>query len=305
MSIRWMAEVSSEDAGLRADVFLSLHTPLSRTLIQKLCDQERVLCEGQPLKKNNRVWKGQLIEVHTDEPEPTDAMPQDIALDVVYEDDDLIVVNKARGMVTHPAAGHRDGTLVNALLYHCQGSLSGIGGVERPGIVHRLDKDTSGLIVAAKNDHAHQHLAAQLSRREMRREYEAVVCGTLVSDEGTVDAPIGRDPRNRKRMAVEPRNGKPAVTHYTVLERMKRTTHVACRLETGRTHQIRVHMKSLHRPLLGDRLYGGWDMFAMNGQCLHARRLQFIHPVTGQLMQFETPLPDWFDEVLSKLRAQA
>jgi len=247
-----------------------------------------------------------VVEVLLPDPEPVDVLPQNIPLDVVYEDEDVIVVNKPVGMVVHPAPGHPDGTLVNALLFHCGDTLSGINGALRPGIVHRIDRDTSGLIIAAKNDRAHLALAAQLQDHSLARVYEAVAVGSFREDGGTVDAPIGRHPVDRKRMAVEPRTGRPAVTHWSVLARYRGFTHVECRLETGRTHQIRVHLASIGHPLLGDTVYGSrkpWPGLA--GQCLHARRLKFIHPSTGRPVELECPLPDWFQAVLRKLEAQS
>ena len=231
-----------------------------------------------------------------------DLVPQNIPLDVIYEDDDVIVVNKPVGLVVHPAPGHPDGTLVNALLYHCGTSLSGINGELRPGIVHRIDRDTSGLIVAAKNDRAHLALAAQLQDHSLARVYEAVAVGGFREDCGTVDAPLGRHPVDRKKMAVDRKNGREAVTHWSVLARYPGYTHVECRLETGRTHQIRVHLASIGHPLLGDTVYGSkkpWPGLA--GQCLHARRLRFVHPSTGEPLELECPLPDWFRDVLEKL----
>ena len=231
--------------------------------------------------------------------------PQDIPLDIVYEDDDLIVVNKQRGLVVHPAPGHPDGTLVNALLYHCGDSLSGIGGQRRPGIVHRIDKDTSGLIIVAKNDFAHQGLSAQLSDHSLCREYEAIVRGNFKTDGGTVNRPIGRHPVDRKRMAVTDRNSKPAVTHWQLLASYHGYSHILCRLETGRTHQIRVHMASIGHPLLGDFTYGAPSPDkGLEGQCLHARRLRFVHPRSGEEMELETPLPDYFTAVLTRLGPQ-
>ena len=229
-------------------------------------------------------------------------MAQDIPLDVVYEDEDLIVVNKARGMVVHPAPGHADGTLVNALLHHCAGSLSGIGGEQRPGIVHRIDKDTSGLLIVAKNDFAHQALSAQLSDRSLSRVYEAVVRGNFRQDEGIIDRPIGRHPTDRKRMAVTEKNSRHALTHWKVLERYRGYCRVQCRLETGRTHQIRVHMASIGHPLLGDYVYGAPSPEkGLEGQCLHARELKFIHPRTGQAVHLKSELPDYFTKVLTRL----
>ena len=238
------------------------------------------------------------------DPEPVDLIPQNIPLDVVYEDGDLIVVNKPVGMVVHPAPGHPDGTLVNALLFHCGSSLSGVGGALRPGIVHRIDQNTSGLILAAKNDRAHLALAAQLQDHSLARTYEAVAAGGFREDAGTVNAPIGRHPSDRKKMAVDPRNGRPAVTHWSVLARYGSRTHLECRLETGRTHQIRVHLASIGHPLLGDPVYGGRGTAfpGLAGQCLHARRLRFLHPATGLPVELECPLPPWFTQVLERLR---
>ena len=257
---------------------------------------------GVPLKKNDRLSSGEELELTLPDPEPLDVVPQNIPLDVVYEDEDVIVVNKPVGLVVHPAPGHPDGTLVNALLYHCGDSLSGVNGVLRPGIVHRIDRDTSGLIIAAKNDRAHLALAQQLQDHSLARTYEAVTVGGLKEDEGTVDAPIGRHPVDRKKMAIDRKNGKRAVTHYTVLGRYPGYTHVQCRLETGRTHQIRVHMASIGHPLLGDVVYGSkkpWPGLA--GQCLHARKLRFVHPSTGELVEVECPLPEWFETVLKQI----
>ncbi len=236
------------------------------------------------------------------DPEPIDVRPQDIPLDVVYEDGDVIVVNKPVGLVVHPAPGHPDGTLVNALLYHCGTSLSGINGELRPGIVHRIDRDTSGLIIAAKNDRAHLALAAQLQDHSLARTYEAVAVGGLREDSGTVDAPIGRHPVDRKKMAIDRKNGREAVTHWSVLARYPGYTHVECRLETGRTHQIRVHLASIGHPLLGDTVYGAKKPVpGLTGQCLHARRLRFVHPATGEPVELECPLPEWFQDILRKI----
>ncbi len=289
--------------GERADAFLARSLPeLTRSACQKLLEKGLVLLDEKPLRKNDRLNPGQELEVTLPDPEPLDVVPQNIPLDVVYEDGDVIVVNKPVGLVVHPAPGHPDGTLVNALLYHCGTSLSGINGTLRPGIVHRIDRDTSGLIIAAKNDRAHLALAAQLQDHTLARTYEAVTVGGLKEDSGTVDAPIGRHPVDRKKMAIDRKNGKPAVTHWTVLGRYPGYTHVECRLETGRTHQIRVHMASIGHPLLGDVVYGSkkpWPGLA--GQCLHARRLKFIHPTTGQPVEVESPLPDWFQKVLRQI----
>ena len=289
--------------GERADQFIARLVPeLTRSAAQRLLEEGAVTLAGRPVKKNYKTAPGDVLAVALPEPEPVDAVPQDIPLDVVYEDGDVIVVNKPVGMVVHPAAGHPDGTLVNALLYHCGESLSGINGALRPGIVHRIDRDTSGLLIAAKNDFAHQALAEQLQDHSLYREYEAVCVGTLREDAGTVDAPIGRHPVERKKMAVDRKNGRPAVTHWQVLERYPGHTHIRCRLETGRTHQIRVHMASIGHPLLGDTVYGAkkpWPGLA--GQCLHARRLRFLHPSTGAPVELECPLPDWFERVLKQI----
>ena len=289
--------------GERADQFIARLVPeLTRSAAQRLLEEGAVTLAGRPVKKNYKTAPGDVLAVALPEPEPVDAVPQDIPLDVVYEDGDVIVVNKPVGMVVHPAAGHPDGTLVNALLYHCGESLSGINGALRPGIVHRIDRDTSGLLIAAKNDFAHQALAEQLQDHSLYREYEAVCVGTLREDAGTVDAPIGRHPVKRKRMAVDRKNGRAAVTHWQVLARYPGHTHIRCRLETGRTHQIRVHMASIGHPLLGDTVYGAKKPVpGLAGQCLHARRLSFIHPRTGERVTVECPLPDYFTQVLARL----
>ena len=296
--------LTADREGERADAFLARCVPgLTRSAAQRLLEEGRAVCAGRPVKKNDRLGPGQELELTLPDPEPVELLPQDIPLDVVYEDGDVIVVNKPVGMVVHPAPGHPDGTLVNALLYHCGDSLSGINGELRPGIVHRIDRDTSGLIIAAKNDRAHLALAAQLQDHTLSRVYEAVAVGGFREDAGTVDAPIGRHPVDRKRMAVDWKNGRPAVTHWTVLGRYPGYTHLECRLETGRTHQIRVHMASLGHPLLGDTVYGAKrPVPGLAGQCLHARRLKFIHPSTGEPVELECPLPDWFEKVLGRLK---
>lgn len=273
---------------------------LTRSAAQKLLDEGRVTVNGKALKKNARPDAGTVLTVDIPEPENVDIVAQDIPLDVVYEDEDVIVVNKPVGLVVHPAPGHPDGTLVNALLWHCGDSLSGINGEKRPGIVHRIDRDTSGLIIAAKNDAAHLALASQLEDHSLARVYECIVQGKLREDEGTIDAPIARHPVDRKKMAVV-QGGKRAVTHYSVLARYDGYTYTQCRLETGRTHQIRVHMSHIGHPLLGDAVYGGRAVKSLAGQCLHARQLTFIHPRTGEAMTVECPLPDWFTAVLNKL----
>ena len=295
--------LTADREGERSDAFLARSLPdLTRSAAQKLLEQGMVTLRGEALRKNDRLSPGEELEVTLPDPEPLDVVPQDIPLDVVYEDADVIVVNKPVGLVVHPAPGHPDGTLVNALLYHCGDSLSGVNGVLRPGIVHRIDRDTSGLIIAAKNDRSHLALAQQLQDHSLARTYEAVAVGGLKEDEGTVDAPIGRHPVDRKKMAIDRKNGRRAVTHYTVLGRYPGYTHVECRLETGRTHQIRVHMASIGHPLLGDVVYGSkkpWPGLA--GQCLHARKLRFIHPTTGKPVEVECPLPDWFQTVLKQI----
>jgi len=296
-------QITAEESGERIDALLARAFPaLSRSLIQKCMEAGAVTVNGKAVKKNARGAEGDEIVFAFPETEALPVEAQDIPIDIVYEDGDLAVINKARGMVVHPAPGHPDGTLVNALLFHCGDTLSGIGGVQRPGIVHRIDKDTSGLLVVAKNDFAHQGLSAQLSDHSLCREYEAVVNGVLREESGTVDRPIGRHPVDRKRMAVTEKNSKRAVTHWELLESYRGYARVLCRLETGRTHQIRVHMASIGHPLLGDRLYGArCPDKGLEGQCLHARRLRLVHPRTGVEMQFEAPLPDYFREVLARL----
>ncbi len=295
--------VTADQAGERADVLLSRSIEnMTRSAAAKLLEEGAVLLCGKPVKKNYKTTFGDTLEVALPEPEPVEAIPQNIPLDVIYEDDDVIVINKPVGMVVHPAAGHPDGTLVNALLYHCGNSLSGINGQLRPGIVHRIDRDTSGLIIAAKNDMAHQCLADQLQDHSLYREYEAICVGNLKEDAGTVNAPIGRHNTDRKKMAIDYKNGRDAVTHWTVLGRYPGYTYVQCRLETGRTHQIRVHMASIGHPLLGDIVYGSKKPYpGLAGQCLHARKLSFIHPRSKERMTVECPLPDWFTQVLTKL----
>lgn len=293
--------VIADRPGERADQLLArVLDGLTRSAAQKLLDDGRVTANGKALKKNARPDEGTVLTVDIPDPEPVDIVPQNIPLDVVYEDEDVIVVNKPVGLVVHPAPGHPDGTLVNALLWHCGDSLSGINGEKRPGIVHRIDRDTSGLIIAAKNDAAHLALAAQLEDHSLARVYECIVQGKLREDEGTIDAPIARHPVERKKMAVM-QGGKRAVTHYSVLGRYDGYTYAQCRLETGRTHQIRVHMAHIGHPLLGDTVYGGRAVKLLAGQCLHARKLTFIHPRTGEPMTVECPLPDWFTAVLNKL----
>ena len=278
-----------------------LVSDVSRSAAQRLCEDGQVLLNGAPAKKNARVAPGDVLELTLPEPQPTQAQAEDIPLDVAYEDADVIVINKPKGLVVHPAAGHWEGTLVNALLHHCKDSLSGVGGALRPGIVHRIDKDTSGLLIVAKNDFAHQKLAAQLQDHTLARTYVCIVCGKLREDAGTVNAPIARDKNDRKKMAVRP-DGKPAVTHWQVLARYPGYTYVQCRLETGRTHQIRVHMASLGHPILGDTVYGHKKPeLGQNTQCLHAKELTFRHPRTDEPVTVACPLPEEFERVLQVL----
>ena len=297
-----LLQTSEEDRGARLDAFLArAMEDLTRSAAAKAIEEGRVLVSGKVPSKSLKLTGNETLEFTPEEPAPIDAVPQDIPLDVVYEDDDVIVVNKPSGLVVHPAPGHPDGTLVNALLFHCGASLSGVGGALRPGIVHRIDRDTSGLIIAAKNDYAHQFLSAQLADHTLARTYECIVVGNLREDSGTVDAPIARDSRDRKRMAVVP-GGRRAVTHWTVLARYPGYTHVQCRLETGRTHQIRVHMAYLGHPILGDTVYGAKKPVpGLTGQCLHAVGLQFIHPRTKELVSLSCPLPGEFTAALRKI----
>jgi len=294
---------SEESKNQRLDAFLASSLDgLTRSQATRLIESGEVAVNGRAVSKSYKLAGGEDIAVTLPEPEPVEAVPQDIPLDVVYEDADVIVVNKPSGMVVHPAPGHPDGTLVNALLYHCAGTLSGIGGALRPGIVHRIDRDTSGLIIAAKNDAAHQYLSAQLADHTLARTYECIVVGALREDRGTVDAPIGRHPTDRKRMAVTQKNARRAVTHWSVIARYNGYTHIRCELETGRTHQIRVHMAHIGHPLLGDLVYGHKrPEKGLSGQCLHARALRFIHPRTGKLVTFTCPLPEYFQDVLARL----
>ena len=297
--------ISAEESGERLDALLTHNIEgLSRNAAQRLIEDGAVTHGGTVLKKNYRCAAGDSFTVVLPEPGDAPLEAQDIPLDIVFEDADVIVVNKPRGMVVHPAPGHPDGTLVNALLWHCGDSLSGIGGALRPGIVHRIDRDTSGLIIAAKNDFAHQKLAAQLQDHTLARIYRCIVTGGLREDIGTIDAPIGRHPADRKKMAVVA-GGRPAITHWTVLERFPGFTYVQCRLETGRTHQIRVHMAYLGHPILGDTVYGAKKPVpGLRGQCLHAVGLQFLHPRTGELVRLSCPLPEEFQAQLRKLEAK-
>ena len=291
----------------RLDKFLSAMLPdQSRSYLQKIIKDDNVLVNGEPKKSSYRLEDGDEVTADLPELKSPDIEPENIPLDILYEDDSILMVNKPKGMVVHPSAGHYTGTLVNAVLWHCQGQLSGINGVSRPGIVHRIDKDTTGVLVVCKNDAAHNAVAAQLKEHSITRKYRAIVHGVIKEDEGTVDAPIGRHPTERKKMASGVKNGKRAVTHYRVLERFQGYTYVECQLETGRTHQIRVHMASIHHPLLGDTVYGpAKDSHHLEGQTLHAMVLGLIHPVTGEYLEVEAPLPEYFENLLKKFRAMS
>lgn len=295
--------IPEEASRQRIDKYLSdLLEGQSRSYLQKLMKEGRVFIQGKPVKANYKITAGEVVELEIPDLEEPDICPENIPLDILYEDDDLLVVNKPKGMVVHPSAGHYNGTLVNALMYHCAGKLSGINGVLRPGIVHRIDMDTTGSLVVCKNDFSHISLAEQLKVHSITRKYRAIVHGRLKEEEGTVSAPIGRHPIDRKKMAVNDKNGKEAVTHYRVLERFRQFTYIECQLETGRTHQIRVHMSSLGHPLLGDAVYGpNRCPYKLQGQTLHAQVLGFLHPRTGAYMEFEAPLPEYFEELLRKL----
>ena len=301
-------ELTAESAaGQRIDKYLSEQlADLSRSYLQKIIKDGNVLVNGEPKKSSYRLEDGDEVTADLPELKSPDIEPENIPLDILYEDDSILMVNKPKGMVVHPSAGHYTGTLVNAVLWHCQGQLSGINGVSRPGIVHRIDKDTTGVLVVCKNDAAHNAVAAQLKEHSITRKYRAIVHGVIKEDEGTVDAPIGRHPTERKKMASGVKNGKRAVTHYRVLERFQGYTYVECQLETGRTHQIRVHMASIHHPLLGDTVYGpAKDSHHLEGQTLHAMVLGLIHPVTGEYLEVEAPLPEYFENLLKKFRAMS
>lgn len=301
MSEQVILKASAEDKGSRIDKYISDNiAELTRSAVQGLIEKGLVLADGKTVSKNYKLRGGEEISVDIPEPEPMDAVPEDIPLDIVYEDDDLLVVNKPKGMVVHPAYGNYTGTLVNALLHHCGDSLSGINGVIRPGIVHRIDKNTSGLLIVAKNDASHLKLAEQIKAHSFTREYEAVACGYFRDTEGTVDAPIGRHKTDRKKMCVTAENSRNAVTHYSVIKQYGGYAHVRLRLETGRTHQIRVHLSYIGHPVLGDDVYGK-PYKGIEGQCLHARKIGFIHPTTGEYMEFVSDLPDYFVSILAKL----
>ena len=296
---------ATEHAGVRLDAFLSADGALTRSQAARRIAEGRVRVNGKPAAKSARLSGGETVTVDVPQLRETALPPQDIPLEVVYEDDDVIVVNKPTGLVVHPAPGHPDGTLVNALLHHCGDSLSGIGGEKRPGIVHRIDRDTSGLIIAAKNDAAHLALSAQLKDHSLSRTYECLVTGNMKQDSGTVDAPIGRSSADRKKMAVVP-TGRRAVTHWEVVARYPGVTHLRCRLETGRTHQIRVHMAYIGHPILGDTVYGAKKPVpGLTGQCLHATGLRFIHPRTGEPVELHCPLPPEFTAMLQKLQSKS
>ncbi len=293
-----------QNTGTRLDSYLTrLQPDMTRSFFQKLIQSGGISVNGRPAKASYKVQAGDEICFELPEPELPEAKPENIPLDILYEDNDILIINKPKGMVVHPAPGHSGGTLVNAVLYHCGDSLSGINGVLRPGIVHRIDQDTTGSLVVCKNDHAHQILAEQLKEHSITRRYRAIVIGNLPKNHGIVDAPIGRHETQRKKMAVNEKHGKPAVTHYTVLERFGAYTYIECELETGRTHQIRVHMASIGHPLLGDTVYGPAKCpFHLQGQTLHAMVLGFIHPTSGQYVEYTAPLPGYFQHLLDVLR---
>lgn len=297
--------VYEENDGERIDSYLSsINDTLSRSFIQKLIKDNLVLANGKTVKPSFKVSTDDEISISVPESIVPDILPENIPLSILYEDDDVILVDKPKGMVVHPAAGHYTGTLVNAIMYHCGSSLSGINGVLRPGIVHRIDKDTTGVLICCKNDIAHNSLAEQLKVHSINRRYYALVQGNLKDDEGTIEGPIGRHPQDRKKMCINYQNGKPAVTHYRVLERFTGYTFIECRLETGRTHQIRVHMSSINHPLVGDTIYGAAAKtpWKTEGQCLHAHVLGFIHPRTNEYIEVEAPIPAYFEKILKDLR---
>jgi 23S rRNA pseudouridine1911/1915/1917 synthase len=297
--------VTEEDNGTRIDKYIAnIQEDLTRSHLQKLIQEGMILVDEKIIKSNYKVSSGNKVVITLPEPVELDIKAENIPLDIIYEDSDFVIINKSKGMVVHPAAGHYTGTLVNGLLYHCKDELSGINGVLRPGIVHRIDMNTTGVIVVCKNDKSHQCIAEQLKVHSITRKYNAIVYNTFKNDTGTIDSPIGRHPVDRKKMAINCKNGKNAVTNYSVLENLgNKFSHVECTLQTGRTHQIRVHMASIQHPLLGDDIYGPEKTpFHLEGQTLHARVLGFIHPTTKEYVEFEAPLPDYFEVLLSKLR---
>lgn len=296
-------QIQEDQAEVRIDKFLSDALPdLSRSYIQKLIKDEQVTVNRKIIKANYKVNIGDLVELEEPELEEPDIKAEDIPLDILYEDSDLLIVNKPKGMVVHPAAGHYSGTLVNALMHYCKEELSGINGVMRPGIVHRIDMDTTGSLLVCKNDFAHNRIAEQLKEHSITRVYHAIVCGALKEEEGTINAPIGRHPVDRKKMSINHKNGKEAVTHYKVLQHFQNYTYIECRLETGRTHQIRVHMSSINHPLLGDSVYGPSKCpFKLQGQTLHAKTIGIIHPRTDKYLEVDAPLPEYFANLLKKL----
>lgn len=297
-------QCTADDSGKRIDKYISDNiAELTRSAVQGIIAKNGITADGKAVSKNYKIRGTEIIEVEIPDAEPMDAVPENIPLDIVYEDNDLLVVNKPKGMVVHPAHGNYHGTLVNALLYHCGDSLSGINGVIRPGIVHRIDKNTSGLLIVAKNDKAHLHLAEQIKAHSFTREYEAIVSGSLKQESGTVDAPIGRHKTDRKKMCVTTENSRNAVTHYSLIRQFGGYAHIKCCLETGRTHQIRVHMAYIGNAVLGDDVYGK-PYKGIEGQCLHARKIGFVHPSTEEYMEFTSDLPDYFTAILNKLEKQ-
>ena len=299
MSERIILSVTPEFSGIRIDKYISDNTELTRSAVQGLIN-ENILVDGKNVNKNYKLKGMEEIVIDVPQPQSMDAVPENIPLDIVYEDNDLLVVNKPKGMVVHPAHGNYNGTLVNALLYHCGESLSGINGIIRPGIVHRIDKNTSGLLIVAKNDRSHIHLAQQIKEHSFTREYQAVASGYFKDVSGTIDAPIGRHKTDRKKMCVTHENSRSAVTHYEVIKQYGGYAHLRLRLETGRTHQIRVHLSYIGHPVLGDDVYGK-PFKGIDGQCLHAGKIGFIHPTTGEYMEFTSPLPDYFTDIIRRL----
>ena len=300
---QYYLEIQEEETGRRIDRFLSEQFPeYSRSFWQKLIKEEKISVNGKPIKSNYKTNRKDQIQVVIPEPEVLEIEPENIPLDILYEDDDLLIVNKPKGMVVHPSAGHPNHTLVNALLYHCQGNLSGINGMIRPGIVHRIDQDTTGSLGVCKHDFSQHLLASQLKVHSITRKYRAIVHGVMKEEEGTVNQPIGRHPVDRKKMAINLKNGKEAVTHYRVLDRFRNFTYIECQLETGRTHQIRVHMSSIHHPILGDEIYGpAKSPYHLQGQTLHAMVLGFHHPRTEKYLEVSAPLPEYFEKLLKIL----